>query len=154
MMSINFEGSPRVPQLAIGYLSPLRRAACRRPARLAALVGGAAFCVSLAMTAASVPAAARSASDPGAIVSTESERLPMDEFSSRRGHHGGKGGGYGAGYAGGGYGDRSFKSRGYKAGYSGGGFGDRSFKSRGHGGRHHGGSTFGGYTGFGPRAYW
>ena len=85
VMSMNFERWLRVPQLAIGYLSPLRRAAParaarRRPARLAALVGGAALCTSLAMTAASVPADARSASAPAGVVSTESERTTADEF--------------------------------------------------------------------------
>ncbi len=143
MMSMNFKHWLRVPQLVIGYLSPLRRAA---------LVGGTAF-ASLAMTAASVPADARTASAPVGMTSTDFERPAMDEFSSRRGHHGGKGGGYGAGYAGGGYGDRSFKSKGgYKAGYSGGGYGDRSFKRGGY--ARGNGSTFGRYGSFGPRAYW
>jgi hypothetical protein len=86
MMKSNFERWLRIPQLTTSHPSPLRRAALagaasRRPARLAMLIGVAAFCASLAMTAA--PAGARPVASAG-VDSTEPGRLAMDEFSSRR----------------------------------------------------------------------
>src|SRR5262245_52990108 len=62
MMKSNFEHWLRTPQPTISRPSPLRGAALAgavsgRPARLAALIAGAAFCASLAMPA--TPADAR-----------------------------------------------------------------------------------------------
>jgi hypothetical protein len=140
MMKINFERWLHGPQLAVGPPFPLRRAApagaaCRRPARLAALVG-AAFCASLAMTAA--PADARPASPPAGADSTESGRPAADEFSSRlhgaqrNRHHQSSGfGKYGlqrdGGYS---YGPKSYKASQRSGGnrdHATGGYGDRSF---------------------------
>jgi hypothetical protein len=141
MMKSNFKRWLRIPQLAISHPSPLRHAAlagaaCRRPARLAVLIGVAAFCASPAMTAAR--ADARPALASIGAGSTEPERPTADEFSSvlhgaqRNKHHQSNGfskyglqpdGGYSFGpknyrkslrsggnrdHATGGYGDRSF----------------------------------------------
>jgi hypothetical protein len=129
MMTINFERWLRIPQIAVGPPSPPRRAAlahaaCGRPARLAALVGGAAFCASLAMTAA--PAGARPAAAPAEAGSTEPGRQAADELSSRR---------HGAGSRP----SRAGRSSGGRGGILGGARGafKRSVASRGHAGRHH-----------------
>jgi hypothetical protein len=103
MIRSNFERWLRVPQLAIGYPTQLRHAAlarpaCRRPARLALLVGGAAFCAALAMPAASARADARPSPVSVGASSTEPGRLSGDELSGRRHGAGSRrhgGGGYG-----------------------------------------------------------
>ena len=84
MMKSHFERWLRIPQPAISHPSPRRaalaREACRRPARLAVLIGVAAFCASPVATAA--PADARPAFASVGARSTEPERPTADEFSS------------------------------------------------------------------------
>ena len=95
--------------------------------RLAVVVGGAALFASLAMPV-------------SALADTRAASVSADELSSRSKRNGD----YGAGYTGGGFGDRSFKSRGYGGrGYSSGGFGDRNFKSGGFAARHSAGRGHG-----------
>jgi hypothetical protein len=96
---------------------------CRRPGRMAVLVGGTAVCVSLAMTAA--PAAARPAAALAEAGSTQSAQPAVDELSSRRHGAGSRpsGGGRRGGILGGARG--AFK---------------KSVASHGHG-RHHAGRS-------------